>query len=204
MNQDLVDEIDDLIDLLTKSGFFSTEEITEILEDQFIDYDIDFNDYSIPSNDFNNKNFSSLEQTFKKLAEKSIIAVHNCGYDFKEGVNDIYELYVHLVNNEYSCDGFCFYTFEDVEEAIEENILKLTFGDFQRNEEKSLEIGELVYQQLTDTGFEVEWDKTVNSPVEIINFIWDKKYCEDKDYEIEGAYDLFTGVINEKGFFKVN
>ena len=198
MNQDLVDEIDGMLDLLTKSGFFSKDETIEILEDQFIDYDIDFSSYEIPSNDFDNRNFSILEDAFKRLAEKSIICVHNCGYDFREGVDDIYELYLHLVNNDYSCEGFCFYSFEDVEQAIEENILKLTFGDFERNEKKSLKIGKLVYQQLTDENLEVEWDETINSPIEIIDFIWDKKYDESKEYEIEGAYDIFTGVLNEK------
>ena len=198
MNQDLVDEIDEMLDLLTKSGFFSKDETIEILEDQFIEYDIDFSGYDIPANDFNNRNFSILEDAFKRLAEKSIICVHNCGYDFKEGVDDIYELYVHLLNNDYACEGFCFYSFEDVEQAIEENILKLTFGDFERNEKKSLKIGKLVYQQFTDSNLELEWDETVNSPIKIIDFIWDKKYDENKEYEIEGAYDIFTGVLNEK------
>lgn len=198
MNQDLVDEIEYMIDLLTKSGFFSQDEILEILEDQFIEYEIDFSEFDISPNDFNNNNFSVLEKTFKKLSEKAIICVHNCGYDFKEGVDDIYELYVHLINNKYSALGFCFYTFEDVEQAIERDILKLTFGDFQRDENKSLEIGEIVYQKLIDSKFKVNWDNTVNSPIEIINFKWDKKYSEDTEYEIEGAYELFTGVMNEK------
>lgn len=198
MNQDLVDEIEYMIDLLTKSGFFSQDEILEILEDQFIEYEIDFSEFDISPNDFNNNNFSVLEKTFKKLSEKAIICVHNCGYDFKEGVDDIYELYVHLINNKYSALGFCFYTFEDVEQAIERDILKLTFGDFQRDENKSLEIGEIVYQKLIDAKFKVNWDNTVNSPIEIINFKWDKKYGEDTEYEIEGAYELFTGVMNEK------
>ena len=198
MNQDLVDEIEYMIDLLTKSGFFSQDEILEILEDQFIEYEIDFSEFDISPNDFNNNNFSVLEKTFKKLSEKAIICVHNCGYDFKEGVDDIHELYVHLINNKYSALGFCFYTFEDVEQAIERDILKLTFGDFQRDENKSLEIGEIVYQKLIDAKFKVNWDNTVNSPIEIINFKWDKKYSEDTEYEIEGAYELFTGVMNEK------
>ena len=198
MNQDLVDEIEYMIDLLTKSGFFSQDEILEILEDQFIEYEIDFSEFDISPNDFNNNNFSVLEKSFKKLSEKAIICVHNCGYDFKEGVDDIYELYVHLINNKYSALGFCFYTFEDVEQAIGRDILKLTFGDFQRDENKSLEIGEIVYQKLIDAKFKVNWDNTVNSPIEIINFKWDKKYSEDTEYEIEGAYELFTGVMNEK------
>ena len=55
MNQDLVDEINYLIDLLTKSGFFSTEEILEIVEEQFIEYDLDFSRFNISLNNFNNK-----------------------------------------------------------------------------------------------------------------------------------------------------
>ena len=198
MNQDLVDEVNCMIDILTKSGFFSEDEILEILEDQFIEAEIDFSKFNIHPNDFNNKNFSLLEETFKKLAEKSIIGVHNCGYDFIEGLEDIFELYVHLINNEYFSQGFCFYSFEDVEQAIEENILKITFGDFEKDENKSLEIGKMVYKYLHDANFEIEWDETVNSPIEIINFTWDKKFSEDNEYEIEGAYNLYVGVINEK------
>jgi hypothetical protein len=197
MDEDLVDEINYMIDLLTKSGFFSTDEISEILEEQFIDEDVDFNEFEISQNNFNNKNFSVLEETFKKLTKKSIVCVHNCGYDFKEGVDDVYELYVHLINNKYSASGFCFYTFEDVEQSIEENVLRITFGDFERDENKSLKIGEIVCKHLLDANFEVKWNESVNDPIEICNFVWDKKFIEDKDYEIEGAYQLFTGVINE-------
>ena len=198
MNSDLVDEVNELIDLLTKSGFFSDDEIFEILEDQFIDEEIDFSQFDISSNDFNNYNFSRLEECFKDLALKSIIAVHNCGYDFEEGVEDIFELYVHLYNNRYPVEGFCFYAFEDVEEAIESNVLKITFGDFQKDENKSLKIGKTVYDSLSDAGFDLNWDESVNTPIEIINFQWDKKYNSDKEYEVEGAYDLFVGVLNEK------
>lgn len=197
MSDDLVDEIEYMIDLLTKSGFFSAEEVLEILEDQFIEEDVDFSKFDISLNNNNNHNFDRLEETFKKLAEKSIVAVHNCGYDFKEGVEDIFELYVHLINNKYETQGFCFYTFEDVEEAINDEILKITFGDFQRDENKSLEIGKIVYSQLLDSGFDVNWNESVNSQIEIRNFKWDKRFDDEKEYELEGAYDLFVGVRNE-------
>lgn len=198
MSDDLVSEIEYMIDLLTKSGFFSQEEVLEILEDQFIEEDVDFSKFDISSNNFNNYNFSKLEEAFKKLAEKSIVTVHNCGYDFEEGVEDIFELYVHLFNNKYQTQGFCFYTFEDVEEAINDETLKITFGDFQRSENKSLEIGKIVYDQLIESEFDVKWDESVNSQIEIQNFKWDKKFDDEKEYELEGAYDLFVGVINER------
>jgi hypothetical protein len=198
MSDDLVDEIEYMIDLLTKSGFFSADEISEILEDQFIEEDVDLSKFDISENDLNNYNFSKLEETFKKLAEKSIVAVHNCGYDFAEGVDDIFELYIHLINNKYYPEGFCFYTFEDVEEAINDETLRITFGDFEKSEEKSLEIGKIVYSHLAEAGFDVKWDESVNSQIEIKNFKWDKKFDGEKEFEIEGAYELFAGVINEK------
>ena len=198
MDQDLVDEINYLLDLLTKSGFFSASEILEILEDQFIDENVDFSKFNISLNDFNNFNFSKLEYAFEKLSKKSIICVHNCGYDFEEGVDDIFELYVHLINNKYNAQGFCFYTFEDVEYAINDNILKLTFGDFERSETKSLEVGKMVYNCLDNADFDVMWDESINTPIEIHNFVWDKNFDENKEYEIEEVYDFFIGVINEE------
>ena len=75
--------------------------------------------------------------------------------------------------------------------------MKITFGDFEKDENKSLEIGRIVYKYLSDADLELKWDETINSPIEIINFKWDKRFSEDKEYEIEGAYNLFTGVINE-------
>ena len=128
MNQDLVYELEYMEELLTKSGFFDSEEILEILEDQFIDEDIDISQYSVSSNDFSNENFSKLENAFTNLASEKIVAIHNCGYDISEGVNDAFELYVHLHNNKFSVEGFCFYTFENIEEAIFESKLSLTFS----------------------------------------------------------------------------
>ena len=191
MNQDLVDEIEYLIELLTKSGFFSKEEIIEILEDQFIDEEVDFSNFEISLNDFTNNNFSILDDIFMKLSHEGIVCVHNCGYDIKEGVNDIFELYVHLTNNDFKSEGFCFYTFEDIEEAIFDNKLKLTFGDFENNEYKALNIGKLIKKFLTNGNFKIIWDETVNNQIEINPFIWDKSN-DDKNYDLEGAYEIFT------------
>lgn len=193
MNQDLVEEIEYMIDLLTKSGFFNLDEIIEILEDQFIEEEIDFSQYDISLNDFDNLNFNRLERVFTNLKSKDIIGIHNCGFDIEEGVADTFELYVHLINNKFKPIGFCFYTFEDVEEAIIDDKLKITFGDFENDENKALGIGETVRDALESEGFSIIWDGTVNNQIEINPFKWDKSYDEEKDYEIEGAYDCFTG-----------
>ena len=192
MDQDLVDEVEYLIELLAKSGFFDVDEIEEILEDQFIEYDIDFSKFNISLNDFTNINFNKLEEVFKELALKDIVAIHNCGYDIEEGVSDAFELNVHLINNKFHPDGFCFYSFEDIEEAIEEEKLKITFGDFENDEDKALKIGEIVADSLKSAGFTLVWDGTINNQIEINPFKWDKSFDEEKEYEIEGAYDVFV------------
>ncbi len=191
MNQDLVDELEFMKDLLAKSGFFSQDEILEILEDQFIEEDIDFSDIEISFDDASNENFAKLEVIFNDLADYDIIAIHNCGYDLKEGVGDAFELYVHLLNNKFKAQGFCFYTFEDIEDAIFDRNLKITFGDFENNEQKALEIGKIIAKHLNEQ-FTVNWDETVNNQIEINPFIWDKSYDNEKEYEIEGAYDSYT------------
>lgn len=192
MDSDLVDEIEYLMELLTKSGFFSVDEIMEILEDQFIEEEIDFSDFNISLNDFSNDNFSKLENVFTKLADENIIAIHNCGFDIEEGVNDAFELQVHLINNKFDVDGFCFYTFEDVEEAVFDNRLKITFGDFENNESKALEIGKIIADYLKNENFTINWDESINNQIEINPFNWDKSYDGMKEYEIEGAYEVFT------------
>ena len=191
MNQELVEEIDYLIDMLTKSGFFGVDEIIEILEDQFIEEEIDFSNFNISLNNFSSINFNKLENAFNGLAKRDIVAIHNCGYDIEEGVADAFELNVHLLNNKFKADGFCFYTFEDVEEAIEDEKLKITFGDFENSETKALEIGKTVADALKSEGFSIVWDETVNCQIELNPFKWDKSFDEDKEYEIEGAYDIF-------------
>ena len=192
LNSDLVEEIEFMIDLLAKSGFFSQDEIMEILEDQFIDDEIDFSKFDISLDDSGNENFSRLENAFTRLSSEGIVAIHNCGYDIAEGVSDAFELQVHLLNNKFDAKGFCFYTFEEVENAIFDGYLKITFGDFENDEEKALEIGRIVSRYLKDEDLTINWDETINSQIEVNPFSWDKTYDGDKEYEIEGAYEVFT------------
>ena len=194
MNQELTEEIEYLIETLTKSGFFSTLEIEEILEDQFDDENIDLSKFSIYLPDSSNENFKKLDNIFKKLAYKGIVGIHNCGFDLSEGVNDTFELYLHLYNNNVKAEGFCFYTLEDVEYAIFDNKLKITFGDFDKNEQKALEMGKTIYKYLNEE-FDVIWDESLNSQIEINPFKWDKIY-DDEIYEIEGAYERFIEVLH--------
>ena len=191
INPDLAEEIEEMTNTLAKSGFFNTDEILEILEDEFIEEEIDLSQFDIPQIESDNLNFARLENAFNQLYSKNIVAIHNCGYGIEEGVGDAFELYVHLRNNKFSPEGFCFYTFEDVEEAIYDDKLRITFGDFENDEKKALEIGNIVNGQLEQEGFKINWDGTINSQIELVSFKWDKMYDSEKEYEMEGAYNNF-------------
>ena len=191
MNEDIIEELEFMSKTLIKSGFFDEEEILEILEEQFIDEAINLDDLEIELINSSNSNFSKLEEVFTQLAKKGIIAIHNCGYDIEEGVNDAFELLVHLKNNKMDCEGFCFYTFEDIEEAIFEDKLRITFGDFENNQEKALEIGNIIKNILEAFNFNIIWDGTLNEQITIEPFNWDKKFNPDKEYEMEGAFEVF-------------
>ena len=190
LNQDLVDEIHYLIETLNKSGFFPKNEILEILQEQFIGEEIDFSQYEIQPNNQSNENFTKIEKIYTNLAKKGIVGIHNCGFDIKEGVDDAFEVYIHLINNNYTPKGFCFYTFEDIEEAIFDKKLKITFGDFEGNPQKALKIGNIISNCLKEENFSINWDGSINNQIEINPFIWDKS-VNDKEYEIEGAYENF-------------
>ena len=168
MNQELVDEIEYTKELLANSGFFNREDIIEILEEQFIEEDIDFSNIEISFSQKDNSNFKVLENAFIKLSGENIIAIHNCGYDIEEGVTDAFELFVHLKNNK----------------------LKITFGDFENNTDKALEIGKIVFSTLKESNFDVNWDETVNNQIEI-SIEWDKIFDENKEYEMEGAFEAY-------------
>ena len=52
-------------------------------------------------------------------------------------------------------------------------------------------IGKIVFKYLKEENFNIAWDGTINNQIEIYPFKWDKSYDSEKEYEIEGAYEVF-------------
>lgn len=205
MNQELMDEVNYEIQLLIKSGFYSDDEILEIIDDEFIEENISKdilsklffeNKENIGAIDVDSEDFINLKNAFLDLTKENIISIHNAGYDIEEGIQDSFELFVHLRNNKYSPIGFCFYSFEDIEEAIEENNLSIAFGDFEYDEEKGLEIAKTVVNVLKSYGFKINWNESVDERIEIKGFNW-KKHFDGKDYSMDGALEDFIELNKE-------
>ena len=199
MNQELMDEINYEIQLLIKSGFYADDEILEIIDDEFIEENISEdlflklfleNKEKIGEIEEDSEDFINLKNAFNDLTNENIISIHNAGYDIEEGVQDSFELFTHLRNNKYDPVGFCFYTFEDIENVIEDNALSIAFGDFEYDEEKGLEIAEKIVNILKSYGFDINWNESVEEIIEIKNFNW-KKHFDGKEYSMDGALEDF-------------
>ena len=199
MNQELMDEINYEIQLLIKSGFYSEDEILEIIDDEFIEEDISEdlilkllleNTENIGELEEDSEDFVNLKRAFLDLTKENIISIHNAGYDIEEGIQDSFELFTHLKNNKYSPEGFCFYTFEDIENVIEDNLLSIAFGDFEYDEEKGLEIAKKIVNVLNTYGFDIDWNESVDEIIKIKNFIWKKKF-DGNEYSMDGALEDF-------------
>ena len=206
MNQELKDEMNYEIQLLIKSGFYSDDDILEIIEDEFIEENISDDEISrlflenkekIAEIHEDSEDFINLRNAFLELTKENIISIHNAGYDIEEGIQDSFELFTHLRNNKYSPIGFCFYTFEDMEHVIEDNTLSIAFGDFEYDEEKGLEIAQKVAETLKINGFDINWNGSIDELIEIQNFNWIKHF-DNKEYSMDGALEDFLRLHSEK------
>lgn len=206
MDKELIDEINYEIQLLIKSGFYGDDDILEIISDEFIEEDISDdlvskllleNKESLEDLEEDSDDFINLRNAFCDLTKEKIISIHNAGYDIEEGIQDSFELFVHLRNNKYNPIGFCFYAFEDIENAIEENALNIAFGDFEYDEEKGLEIAKKIVKTLKSYGFGINWGESVDEIIEIKNFNW-KKQFDGKEYSMDGALENFIRLNSEE------
>lgn len=206
MDKELIDEINYEIQVLIKIGFYSDDEILEIIDDEFMEEDISKdlisnllleNNENLEELKEDSDDFIKLSKAFDDLTKEKIISIHNAGYDIEEGIQDSFELFTHLKNNKYEPIGFCFYTFEDIENAIEENALNIAFGDFEYDEKKGLKIAKKIVKALKDYGFEINWGESVDEIIEIENFNWKKKY-DGKDYSMDGALEDFIRLNSEE------
>lgn len=200
MDDDLLEEINYEIDFLVDTGFYDIEDILETIIDEFIDFDLDEDRiYGIIEEKFenhqkqsNSSDVNNLKDAFNRLSKEGIVSIHNCGYDVKEGVEDSFEVYTHLINNKYNPRAFCFYTLSDIEEVFEDKILNISFGLYKPSDKKaSRELASEIIDILQDYDFNIKWGNNPEKPIKITDFVWKKTFDND-NYFMEGAYGDFV------------
>ena len=115
-----------------------------------------------------------LDSVFVKLDKGGICACQNAGYTMSDGYSDVAEALAYRGKENY--DGYCFFHGQDIERAIEGHGLSIAFGDLNDVLEKTLSIGRSVKLALEEAGFEVEWNGTADSRLNIPKINWQRRY----------------------------
>jgi len=117
--------------------------------------------------------YDKLHQVFYELHEHGICALHNAGYTMSDGYSDVSEVVAGAPEGHYH--GYCFYHGQDLERALDGGGLMIAFGDLNDDEVKGLNVGNTVVEKLNEAGFNIEWDRTLDSRINIPTFNWQKR-----------------------------
>lgn len=123
--------------------------------------------------------FDKLTRAFDKLNTIGIVSLHNAGMTKQDGESDCDEIYQELKKKGIIAKGFCYYHWQDIERVIDDGKLFIGFGDFKNNDKDALTIGNQIASTLESFGLELNWDKTINTRIGIINLKWQKRLGND-------------------------
>lgn len=196
--------IHDQILINIKSGFDSLdaiiEDTIEVVEDEALQFEISeewireqvttaYNKHIEDAKSWKNPTDPQrLIKVFDKLCDDSIIAAHCIGYTTDEAIYDIQQLWLELEDASVKPIGYCYYHGQDLERAIETNVLLIGFhGAKEKDEKAAIAIGNKVFAALKDEGFDVTWENAADKRIQINNFEWHNLYVDDETVE-----ELFT------------
>ena len=180
-------ELEEQIIYSIKIGFLSNEEIQEECEEYIENYD-DVGKISSEEfleivmkfrKEFQNvgeqENFLKLDLAFKNMEKQGIVALHE---DCACGFEDCTEIAAKRYENGEKVIGCCFYTSQDVERILDGNrLFYFSFGNCFE-EPTTEEVGQIIVEELEKVGFVVQWNQSADTKIAIVDFVWDKKYCE--------------------------
>jgi hypothetical protein len=183
-----------------KMGFFPVDEIKEMTWEQVEDeefedeisekwvnttVDAEFKKHTEASKNWKTPtDTQKLVKAFNELSEAKIIALHNAGYTTSEGEYEVVEVEIELRKHKIQSDGYCFYHQQDLERAIDPDSrnLMIAFQKIDNSDDAvTISVGQKVAEKLKENGFEVIWDGTAQTKIEIPNFNWEKVYSESDE-----------------------
>lgn len=194
MNQDEADTGDEeagqMIKILVWSGFYDRDEMIEIICDNFVEPgEIEearaeaLIDEEITRKSAAEKSWEAetdcdrLDRAFERLNEAGIIALHNAGYTQSDGISDVSDVYHQLEDNGKTANvvGYCFYHEQDTERAVRGGGLMLAFGEINGEQEKAVEIGRKICEQLRKANLSFAWNETVRERVHLDKIVWHRR-----------------------------
>ena len=115
-----------------------------------------------------------LFAAFLKLNSSGVIAIHEAGWDKGEALHNCIQQYKNR-NEPAEVFGVCYYTQQDVDDAIENQSMHLGFNSSvpEREEIDSAKTAKLICQILSEHGIQNEWNENLNSRIQIkIDWKW--------------------------------
>lgn len=215
MNKELKREVEDHISFCLKTGFYSIDEIRESsfelfddeeLNESWLDQIINSKYEKLVSNSTHwskPTDFDRLEKVFDYLLSEKIICLHNGGFTKQECIWNCELVHKELLNFDIKMDGYCYYHLQDLERATDPDFrnLFLGFDSINEDDERAVEIGTRICDNLRKEEFEVKWDGTVDQRIEIVEVDW-KKLLDEEDWSPNRVIARLTKGKNRKPFWK--
>jgi hypothetical protein len=138
-----------------------------------------------------------LAEVFSDLCKDGILALHKTGHTQIEAIDEVTDIMNDMVLSPELIKGFCFYNGENVEELIykEKGSLHITFNSILLDDPQfGITIGTIVANRLREKGFQINWDGTMKSRIELLDFSWKKVFISDADqqqWDHWRVFDLF-------------
>ncbi|MFE3572757.1 DUF6891 domain-containing protein [Lysinibacillus sp. NPDC059133] len=192
------------IERLVKTGFYSVEDILEMIIEEEDDSSIEeeelrtaisrvYTSHEEAAKEWEHPtDFERLVKVFDMICDGGIIAMHHAGMTISDGMSDVRECYDECTERGKLPAGYCFYHEQDIERAIDSHILPITFGTFRDNPEHSIKVAEVIVSFFEGFGFNVYWDGDMDSRIELRDFLWTKTHNEHDDYGLERAINLIV------------
>ncbi len=102
--------------------------------------------------------FDKLDRAFIALRKKGVIAIHNAGWDKSEALHNCLEEYRSHSTPD-TIFGICYYTSQDVDNAIDGNGMYLGYCSTrpEKEETDSVRAGALICEEINKAGLSVDW-----------------------------------------------
>jgi hypothetical protein len=187
------EEAKDSIRYYVWGGWHAPDEIYDIIDDEVFDCDGE-NDAWLRAaieKEFSKKrkaenrwpavtSFDRLDGAFEQLRRRGVLAAHRCGITQQDGLDVVDTLYDDAGGQNSGMVGYCFYTHQDMEGAMEDGGgMRLSFGSLSTNAGEGADVGRTAQQVLAASGFTVEWDGTVESRLLLRGFQWQRRSPND-------------------------
>lgn len=193
-DEEIAEDIDLFVKNMVKSGFFSEEDmlvgLRNYVEYNYEDYTSKLKSKQLPSllslyNEiYSNKsepvNFRKLDAAFNQLAQNGFVAQHAIGNTDDEGFEECKDEAIERIDKGEDMVGCCFYTLQALFDMFENesNQLLLSYGNFHDSPD-AVEVGNCICTQLKEAGFEVIWNKDVNTKIAVC-IEWDNKHLDSE------------------------